>query len=224
MSRLTIVVLAGVIVFVVAAWSRAGMAGGQDRPAQHGTAKQAAHAMGGHHGAHAHDAPDPHMKMTPPRPQTDADRRRADAIVATLRRAIEPYRDADRAQADRYRPFLAHLELPEYHFTNWARGFIGAFTFDPARPMSLLYAKRDGRYELRGAMYTAPARATEADLDARVPLGVGQWHAHVNICLPLPRDRPGADWTRFGFRGSIVTREACDAAGDLGTFRRGAEA
>jgi hypothetical protein len=74
MSRLTIVVLAGVIVFVVAAWSRAGMAGGQDRPAQHGTAKQAAHAMGGHHGAHAHDAPDPHMKMTPPRPQTDADR------------------------------------------------------------------------------------------------------------------------------------------------------
>jgi hypothetical protein len=102
-----------------------------------------------------------------------------------------------------------------YHFTNWARGFAGAFTFDPARPTSLLYRKRDGRYELLGAMYTAPARASESDLHQRVPLSIAQWHLHVNICLPASRGDRRTDWTTFGFKGSIATREACAEAGGV---------
>jgi hypothetical protein len=178
------------------------------------TAAQAAESMAmGHHHHHGEDAGDPHMKMTALRTPTPEDQRRADAIVRTLRVAIEPYRDADRAQAEGYQPFLPNLVLPQYHFTNWVRGFVGTFSFDAAKPTSLLYRKHDGKYELTGAMYTASARATEADLNARVPLGIAQWHAHVNICLPPARERPHADWTRFGFAGSIATREACEAAG-----------
>jgi hypothetical protein len=175
-------------------------------------AAQAAQSMAHHHhGA----AADPHIKVTARRPATAEDERRADEIVRTLRVAIEPYRDADRAQAEGYKPFLPQLVLPQYHFTNWWRGFLGAFAFDTSKPTSLLYRKRDGKYELTGAMYTAPERATEAELNARVPLGVAQWHAHVNICLPKPGEGQHADWTRFGFAGSITTREACDAAGGI---------
>jgi len=62
-------------------------------------------------------------------------------------------------------------------------------------------------------MYTAPADATEIDLDARVPLSVARWHAHINICLPRRGDAANADWKKFGPDGSIATAEACTAAG-----------
>jgi hypothetical protein len=176
-------------------------------------AEQAAGAMGQHdHAGHQGHAANLHMRLTDVRPSSDADRRRAASIVSALREAIEPYRDAERAQADGYKPFLPHLNLPEYHFTNWQRGFAGAFTFDPAKPTSLLYAKRNGRYELRGAMYTAPARMAESDLDRRVPLSIARWHMHVNICMPASGGSRVPDWTAFGFKGSIATREACEAA------------
>jgi hypothetical protein len=182
----------------------------------HAAAEQAAGAMGQHdHAGHQGHAPNAHLRLTEARPPGDADRRRAASIVSTLREAIEPYRDADRAQAEGYKPFLPHLNLPEYHFTNWQRGFLGAFSFDAARPTSLLYRRRDGRYELHGAMYTAPARMSESDLDRRVPLGIARWHMHVNICMPGPGSKPAPDWTKFGFAGSIATREACDAAGGV---------
>jgi hypothetical protein len=46
-------------------------------------------------------------------------------------------------------------------------------------------------------------------------LSIAQWHAHVNLCAPpirgeddlLPRS------TKFGLRGSVTTKEECDAAG-----------
>jgi hypothetical protein len=161
-----------------------------------------------------HGADDPHMKLTPTRPATPGDRERADALVQTLRRALEPYRDSARAERDGYRPFLPQLPLPQYHFTNWRYGFLGAFTFDPEKPTSLLYRRKDGKgkYVLSGAMYTAPARATADQLDARVPLSIARWHAHVNICLP-PRNARRVDWTELGFKGSIATQAACDEAG-----------
>jgi len=31
-------------------------------------------------------------------------------------------------------------------------------------------------------MYTAAAGASQAQLDADVPLSIGQWHRHVNVC------------------------------------------
>jgi hypothetical protein len=176
-----------------------------DPHAQHGVVE----AMSGdhHHGAH-----DPHMKFTAARPPTDADQRRADAIVGTLRNALEKYKDADVAIKDGYQPFLPNLPLPEHHFTNYRNGFLEAFTFSPARPTSLLYRRKGGEYTLVGAMYTAPKRATEDQLHSRVPLNIATWHAHVNICMPA-RGTPKPDWTLFGLKGSIATSEACKEAG-----------
>jgi hypothetical protein len=152
------------------------------------------------------------MKLSPTRSVVPADVERADALVSTLRRVLEPYRDSARAERDQYRPFLPGLPLPQYHFTNWRYGLIGAFTFDPSKPTSLLYRRDHGKYVLTGAMYTAAANASNEQLDARVPLSIARWHAHVNICLP-PRDATRVDWTRLGFKGSITTEAACEAAG-----------
>ena len=168
----------------------------------------ATHVMSGHH---LH--PDAHMKMTERRPMRAGDRERADALVAELRRVLEPYKDYRRAIADGYNPFLPNLDLPMYHFTNWRYGFKAAFTFDSAKPTSLLYKKTAVGYELVGAMYTAPRRADEAALDERVPLSVAQWHQHVNICLPPRGKRKTADWKRFGFAGSIASEPECKEAG-----------
>jgi len=78
---------------------------------------------------------------------------------------------------------------------------------------SLLYRKTKAGYDLIGAMYTAPANASEFDLDARVPLSVTQWHQHINICLPPRGTAANADWKKFGPEGSIVAADACRAAG-----------
>jgi hypothetical protein len=112
-----------------------------------------------------------------------------------------------------YKIFLPNLPQPEYHFTNYGHGFLEAFTFDPGRPTSLLYKKTTDGYELVGAMYTIPKRASEDQLNERVPLSVASWHLHTNLCMP-PRDqRKTADYTKFGLHGSITTQETCDAAG-----------
>ena len=84
--------------------------------------------------------------------------------------------------------------------------------FDPAKPQALLYRRQaDGRLSLAGAMFTAPASATREELDARVPLGVAQWHRHVNVCRPPMGVARTAEFRR------AVTEEACDRAG--GRFR-----
>ncbi|HEY7533293.1 MAG TPA: hypothetical protein VH681_10995 [Nitrospiraceae bacterium] len=88
-----------------------------------------------------------------------------------------------------------------------------AFRFNPQEPTSLLYKKTASGYELVGAMFTAPKRMNEQTLDNRVPLSIGRWHAHVNLCFPRSKATTSTDWTRFGFKGSIATEEACDAAG-----------
>ena len=161
-------------------------------------------------GQHAHSA---HMHMTAPRPQTPEDAAHAKEIVDQLREGIAKYKDYHVALADGYKIFLPNLKQPEYHFTNYLNGFLEAFTFEPSRPTSLLYKRTATGYELVGAMYTMPKRATEDQLNERIPLSVATWHLHTNLCMP-PRDQiRRADWTKFGLRGSIATQEACDAAG-----------
>ena len=160
--------------------------------------------------AHAHFGP--HFRWTAIRTLTDEDRRRAEALVTTLRRTLAPYRDYRRAIADGYEPFLPDVMQAHYHFTSKWRGFKSAFRFDAAQPTSLLYKKTSEGYELEGAMYTAPKRTSESDLDKRVPLSVARWHAHVDICLPPKQSAQRADWTRFGPKGSIVTEAECDHA------------
>ena len=160
---------------------------------------------------HSHMHMGPHMHMTAKRPASAEDWAKADEIVSTLRDAIARYKDYRVALADGFVPFLPNLPQPMYHFTSTRNGFLESFTFDPARPTSLLYKKTAGGYELIGAMYTMPKTATEEQLNDRVPLGVAQWHLHTNLCLPPRGDK--FDMTRFGLTGSITTPQACDAAG-----------
>jgi hypothetical protein len=180
---------------------------------EHANEKAAVHEMTpGHHDTRSH-----HMTMTAMRAQTAEDMQRANAIVAHLRAGIEKYRDYRVALNDGFKIFMPNIPQPEYHFTSYRNGFLEAFTFDPGRPTSLLYKKNASGYELVGAMYTMPKRATEEQLDARVPLSVAMWHLHTNLCMPPRAQLRNADWTKFGLKGSIATQDACDAAG--GRFR-----
>jgi hypothetical protein len=190
---------------------RSGMAG-MDMSDEHASEKAAVHDMTGGHDAHGR-----HMTMTAMRAQTPEDVQRANEIVAQLRAGIEKYRDYHVALNDGFKIFMPNVPQPEYHFTSYRNGFLEAFTFDPARPTSLLYRKTSTGYELAGAMYTMPKRATEEQLNARVPLSVAMWHLHTNLCMPPRAQLRNADWTKFGLKGSIATQNACDAAG--GRFR-----
>ena len=170
--------------------------------------------MSEHMNMSGHSAMAAHMAWSDTRPATDADRERAAEIVKTLQTALKKYKDYHVAEDDGFRPFHPELAQNIYHFTRWQNGLRAAFVFDPAEPTSLLYKKTsNGDYELVGAMYTAPRGTSEAKLDQRVPLGVARWHRHVNLCFPPKGAGATADWTRFGFKGSISTKAACDAAG-----------
>jgi len=160
-----------------------------------------------------------HMRMTARRPASTADQQRADQILAALRTAIAPYKDYRVAEAAGYVQFHPEIPQPMYHFTNYVNAAASGFSFDPARPTSLMYKRVPGGYELMGAMYTAPAKATDDQLDQRVPLSVATWHLHTNLCIPPSGQRVA--WTgpnaQFGLQGSITTAPACAAAG--GTFK-----
>jgi hypothetical protein len=183
-------------------------AGSQPDDGQVTAAHQVMDAMADHH---MHNTP--HLRFTMRAPERPGDRARADAIVAALRPALEPYRDYRTAQRDGYEIFLPNVRQPMYHFTNYTKGFVETFQFRPNQPTALLYTKIAGGFNLVGAMYTAPASETEIDLDARVPLSIARWHAHVNICLPRLGAAAATDWSTFGPSGSISTPEACAAAG-----------
>ena len=165
--------------------------------------------------SHMHMDGGAHMKMTTLRDLRPGDEARADDIVKQLRSAIEKYQDVDVARRDGFKEFLPNAPAPMRHFTNYNYAFQAGFKFDPTQPTSLLYEKKDGKYRLIGAMFTAPKLMTEDELDQRVPLSVAQWHAHVNLCLP-PRGEERqmlGRGTKFGLHGSIATEEACNAAG-----------
>jgi hypothetical protein len=160
-----------------------------------------------------------HMETTPRRKATAADSSRANEIVSDLRLAIAKYRDVKVAQAEGFRMFAPQLENQRvYHFTKNLWALENQFTFNPARPTSLLYRKSvQGDFVLVGAMYSAPRRYSAKDLDERIPTSIAQWHRHVNWCLP-PR-RQAERWTEtrngrpvYGPLG-VATREECDAVG-----------
>lgn len=182
-------------------------------PDEHASEKDAMSdmSMGHMHGSNLH------MTMTAMRAQTPADVQKANEIVEQLKSGIEKYRDYHVALNDGYKIFLPDFPQPEYHFTNYENGFLAAMHFDASRPTSLLYKKTSDGYELVGAMYTMPKRATPEQLDQRVPLSIAMWHLHTNLCVPPRSELKTADWTKFGLHGSIATQDACDAAG--GTFR-----
>ena len=91
------------------------------------------------------------------------------------------------------------------------------------RPTSLLYTKgANDSMELIGVMYTAAKRASNSDLDKRIPLSIAQWHLHVNLCTPERGEQHR--WTelqngkpRFGPLSEIATEKECKAV--KGKFR-----
>jgi hypothetical protein len=184
----------------------AGMKMDGDEKASEGAAVEDMSGM--HHNMHSL-----HMYMTTVRPQAAGDTERANQIVKELRAGIDKYKDYHMALSDGYKIFLPNIPQPEYHFTSRKNGFLEAFSFDASRPTSLLYKKTATGYELFGAMYTMPRRASEEQLNERVPLSVATWHLHTNLCAPPLWKIASADWTKFGLQGSIATQEACDAAG-----------
>jgi hypothetical protein len=155
-----------------------------------------------------------HMTYTTLRPESAADKARAASIVTDLQNALAKYQDYHAAEAAGFKPF--HPELKEQkvvHFTKTWYGLKAAFTFNPDQPTSLLYERApDGGYKLIGAMYTDRKNASEDQLNERVPLSVARWHRHIDLCFPARgTDMKTADWTKFGFNGSIASKEACDA-------------
>ena len=129
-----------------------------------------------------------HMKMAPPRTASAADSARAAGIVQRARAALEKYSDVKVAEHDGYVKFLPWLEEQTiFHYNNIANVFATLSSFDPTKPVSLLYKKNlKGELTLVGAMYSAQPGATPDDLDARLPLGIAHWHEHVDFCGPTP--------------------------------------
>jgi hypothetical protein len=165
------------------------------------------------------DAMAKHMAYSSPRPLTAPDSIRAAYVINELRQAIVKYQDVKVAEADGYKMFAPQIKnQPQYHFTKGWNAIRNQYGFDPARPTSLLYKKdAQGEFHLIGAMYTASKRASEEDLNERVPLSVAHWHRHVNWCIPPLRQKERWYETRngrpiFGALG-VATREECDAAG-----------
>jgi hypothetical protein len=157
-----------------------------------------------------------HMVMTAPRPAKSGDLEKAKAVAEAARAAMAPYRDYHKALADGYQIFLPNVPQPQYHFTNYEHGRDARLHFAADRPTSLLYTKTsDGGYKLVGAMYTDRVDATEDELNERIPLSVAHWHQHINFCK-APSDRKAEYFgpeAKFGLRGSITTKDACEAAG-----------
>jgi len=172
------------------------------------------HSMEGHHMDMG-----PHMKMTELRPLMPGDEERAEKVVEAARRVAEKYKDYRTALNDGFQIFLPNVPQKTYHFTNYGYAWEASFGFNPEHPTSLLYEKHGDDYQLVGVMYTAPKRFTEADLDQRIPLSVAQWHEHVKFCSPPAplKLEPLSAHPKFGFHGSIVTKEECEANG--GTFK-----
>jgi hypothetical protein len=157
----------------------------------------------------------PHMKMTALRDPRPGDQEKAQQVVEAARKAAEKYKDYHVALADGFKIFLPNIPQKQYHFTNYWYGFEAARNFNPDHPTSLLYEKHGDDYILIGVMYTAPKNSTEDELNSRIPLSIAQWHAHVNMCIP-PDDKKKETWgpsAKFGLRGSITTKETCDAEG-----------
>jgi hypothetical protein len=157
-----------------------------------------------------------HMIMSVPRAAKTGDVEKAKAVAERAKAAMAPYQDYHKALADGYQIFLPNIPQPQYHFTNYGYGLEARQHFSPDKPTSLLYTKTsDGGYKLVGAMYTDRVDATEDELNERIPLSVARWHQHVNFCK-APADRKaeyfGPD-AKFGLRGSIATKDACEAAG-----------
>ncbi len=195
---------------------------GHDMSSMSGSDMHDMPGMAGEGSAHAMHAMEPghmdmgpHMKMTSLREPKPGDQAKAQAVVDSARKAAEKYSDYRVALANGFKIFMPNVPQKQYHFTNYWYAFEARNHFNPDHPTSLLYEKQGDGYKLIGVMYTARKDATEDELNARIPLSVAQWHAHVNLCLPQGNVKQigFGPHAQFGLAGSIATKQDCDAAG-----------
>jgi hypothetical protein len=154
-----------------------------------------------------------HMSFTAPRDGTAADSARALAVVRTLRGAIARYPTLAAAESAGYRSRLPETMQRRRRILHVVRrrSRTGTAEFDAAAPQALLYRRDEsGRFQLAGAMFVAPEGATEADLDARIPLSVARWHQHLDVCRG-PNGQMKPRYLR------ATTASSCEAVG--GRFR-----
>ena len=163
----------------------------------------------GHHDAHSQ-----HMFMTAMRDRTPEDvqrarrnRRRNFARASRNTRTITS-RSTTASESSCRISRNPNITSPAIATAFWKRSHS-----IPRAPLPCSTRKPPTGYELVGAMYTMPKRATEDQLNARVPLSVAMWHLHTNLCMPPRANSACADWTKFGLHGSIVTKDACYDAG-----------
>jgi hypothetical protein len=178
-----------------------------------------------HYGAQTDETPVPSMKMGThmqmslkgnPAPEDAA---RADKIVAAADAVLSRYRDVKTATRDGYKPFYPTGRIgEEIHYTNYRYRREEQRHVDYRRPGSILYQRTADGLKAVGVMYTAPADASPAQLDAIAPLSIATWHRHVDFCggpKTLPTSEQFGANARFGPQGSIHTEEACQAAQGL---------
>jgi hypothetical protein len=140
-------------------------------------------------------------------------------LLAILRRELVRYRDPAAAERDGYR--REGEDVPAgvlKHFFKYENFAKNQQHLDPEAPAAILYRRTATGFELAGVMFTAPITASMDELDKRIPLALGHWHSHRNICVPragTPPLRTHAERAPFGFEGNITTRTACDAAGGV---------
>lgn len=160
----------------------------------------------------------PHMKMTTYRPVAANDMARVEAIAQNAEVCFAKYKDYHLALRDGYQIFTPNVPQDIYHFASVQNFQEAQTTFDLAHPSALLYRAVGKGYQLAGVMYSAPANATEDQLNRDIPLSVLPWHLHVNICLPAGDGGrslfPGN--SLFGLTGTITTQAQCTKVG--GTF------
>jgi hypothetical protein len=152
-----------------------------------------------------------HKQYTALRPENDADKARAAALVMGIQQALAKYQDYHVAETDGFEPFAPEIKVPvEYFYPT--KSPKASVTFNPSEPHSLLYQPTPGGgYKLIGATYVIEKDASEDQLNQHIPLSVARWQRYVNLCRPArSADPQTTDWMKFD---SITTKQACDAAG-----------
>lgn len=139
-------------------------------------------------------------------------------LLAMLRADLVRYRDPAAAERDGYRKEGDDVPVGSLkHFFKYSNFAKNQTHLDPRAPAAILYRRTATGFELAGVMFTAPMTSSMDELDRRIPLALGHWHSHRNICMP-PKGAPmatHAERAPFGFEGNITTRAACDAAGGV---------
>ena len=125
-------------------------------------------------------------------------------LLAMLRAQLVRYRDPAAAERDGFLKEGEDVPVGSLkHFLKYENFAKNQTHLDPEAPTAILYRRTKSGFNLAGVMFTAPIGASMDELDARIPLALGHWHSHRNLCVPQKKAPPlsATDRQRFGFSG-----------------------